>query len=65
MTKKWYNYFVSVGDRQAATPKAEPAPRSAPGAKDAAQRVADIASSIGPEPKFTTPVSDPTSFEEI
>jgi len=27
--------------------------------------VAEIASSIAAEPKFTTPVSDPTSFEEI
>ena len=27
--------------------------------------MADIASSMAAEPKFTTPVSDPTSFEEI
>ena len=27
--------------------------------------MADIASSVAAEPKFTTPISDPTSFEEI
>jgi hypothetical protein len=27
--------------------------------------VADIASSLAAEPKFTTPISDPTWFEEI
>ena len=67
MTKKWYNYIVSVDDPAAD----EPGPskgKSAPAAttsRSAAQSVAEIASSMGAAPKFTTPVSDPTSFEEI
>jgi len=31
----------------------------------AAQSVAEIASTVAAEPKFTSPVSDPTSFDEI
>ena len=69
MPKKWYNYIVSV-DETAGTepnlPNAQPNSKNAPaGAKSAAQSVAEIASSMGAEPKFTTPVSDPTSFDEI
>jgi hypothetical protein len=69
MSKKWYNYIVSV-DEPAGTdpdlPNASPNARSGPGAgKNAAQSVADIASSIATEAKFTKPVSDPTSFDEI
>lgn len=63
MSKKWYNYIVSVEDPT--SPQA-PADTKAPGApRTAAQSVAEIASTLAPEPKFTTPVSDPTSFEEI
>jgi hypothetical protein len=66
MTKKWYNYFVSVDEEGGAPQIGGPSPRSAPASsKSGAQTVADIASSIAPEPKFTTPVLDPTSFEEI
>ena len=65
MTKKWYSYFVSVDEQGTAKQNAEPPSRSATSAKSAAQSVAEIASSITAEPKFTTPVSDPTSFEEI
>jgi len=60
MSKKWYNYIVSVedsGNPPEATSLAPP--------KNAAQSVAEIASAIAAEPKFTTPVLDPTSFEEI
>ncbi len=65
MSKKWYNYIVSVDD--AGGPEQGPSNISnAPGAaKSAAQTVAEIASGIAAEPKFTTPISDPTSFEEI
>jgi hypothetical protein len=63
MSKKWYNYIVSVDD--AASPPAAVKPGPAAAAKSAAQSVAEIAASIAPEPKFTTPVSDPTSFDEI
>lgn len=66
MTKKWYNYFVSVGEGDSATQGEGSSPESASAASEsAAQSVAEIASSIAPEPKFTTSVSDPTSFEEI
>jgi hypothetical protein len=71
MSKKWYNYIVSVDDAAGAEqgpPNAQPNTRNAPGAtgtKSAAQSVAEIASSMAAEPKFTTPVSDPTSFDEI
>src|ERR1039457_4365554 len=65
MSKKWYNYIVSVDDTTAAE-QSPPDARSAPSAaKSAAQSVAEIASSIATETTFTTPVSDPTSFEQI
>jgi len=64
MTKKWYNYFVSV-DEANRTGEA-PGSGSAPAAEmSAAQSVAEIASTVAAEPKFTSPVSDPTSFDEI
>jgi hypothetical protein len=59
MTKKWYNYFVSVGDAEGGSAA------EGSGSSSAAQTVADIASSIAVEPKFTSPVSNPTSFDEI
>jgi hypothetical protein len=64
MTKKWYNYFVSVDE---ANRTGEiPGSSSAPAAEmSAAQSVAEIASTVAAEPKFTSPVSDPTSFDEI
>src|SRR5271166_5066840 len=67
MSKKWYNYIVSVDDAAGVTDtNVPPNIKNAPAtARSAAQSVADIASSIAMEPKFTTPVSDPTSFEEI
>lgn len=60
MSKKWYNYIVSVDDGGAQQPAAAPSTT-----KSAAQSVAEIASTIPAEPQFTTPISDPTSFEEI
>jgi hypothetical protein len=67
MPKKWYNYIVSVDDQAESGPaNAPPNAKNAPtGTKTAAQSVAEIASSMAAEPKFTTPVSDPTSFDEI
>ena len=67
MSKKWYNYIVSVDEAEADSTEQSPSSgRNAPsGTKSAAQSVADIASTIAKEPKFTTPISDPTSFEEI
>jgi hypothetical protein len=63
MSKKWYNYIVSIDDSASLQ---GPANANKPGSsKTAAQSVAEIASTVAAEPKFTTPVSDPTSFEEI
>jgi hypothetical protein len=64
MSKKWYNYIVSVDDASDAQ-QGTNVPNAPGAAKSAAQSVAEIASSIAAEPKFTTPVSDPTSFDEI
>ncbi len=60
MTKKWYNYFVSVDEANQSA-----AESAATGTTSAAQSVAEIASSVAAEPKFTTPISDPTSFDQI
>jgi hypothetical protein len=65
MSKKWYNYIVSVDDSSGAEQGASDVPNPPGTAKSAAQSVAEIASSIAAEPKFTTPISDPTSFDEI
>jgi hypothetical protein len=68
MTKKWYNYFVSVDEAQAgATPAVPSGTRTStqPAAGSAAQTVADIASGLAAEPKFTSPVSPAMSFAEI
>jgi len=67
MSKKWYNMFVSVGSEASsgsATAEEDPSapPASSP---DAAQAIADIAASIAPQPKFTQPVTNPTSFDQI
>jgi hypothetical protein len=64
MTKKWYNYFVSV-DQNAAAEQEASGSASPAGQKSASQSVADIAAGLAAEPQFTKPVSEPTSFEEI
>jgi hypothetical protein len=65
MSKKWYNYIVSV-DQDTSTEQGPSKTATVPAnTKSAAQSVAEIASTIAAEPKFTTPVSDPTSFDEI
>jgi hypothetical protein len=63
MTKKWYSYFVSVDDASGAA--GQSSPRAAASAGNAAQTVAEIASGVSAEPKFTSPVSDAASFDEI
>jgi hypothetical protein len=64
MTKKWYNYIVSIDENSAGPQNSAGAPKSGT-QKSASQSVAEIAASVASEPKFTSPVSDPTSFEEI
>jgi len=65
MSKKWYNYFVSIDDTtgvaQGDSPDADAPARSA----SAAQSVAEIARTVAPEPKFTAPIANPGSFEDI
>jgi hypothetical protein len=64
MTKKWYNYFVSVDDASAATTPGTH--QAASSSSSAAQTVAEIASGVAmAEPKFTAPVSNQASFDEI
>jgi len=66
MSKKWYNMFVSV---DAPSAGAETDPESAPpppdAAQNAAQMVAQIAATVPLESKFSAPVRNPTSFDEI
>ncbi len=57
MKKKWYELFVTVGE-----PVAEPSPEAPQ--PSAAQAVADIAATVA-EPRFTTPVENPASFDDI
>jgi len=64
VTKKWYNYIVSI-DEQTAAAQRDSAAVSSGDQKSAATSVAEIAATVAAEPTFTTPVSDPTSFEEI
>lgn len=72
MSKKWYNYFVSVDE--AGTPATDAAPGIAAARvgepaqeMSPAQTVAQIAATVGAaaEPKFTSPVSKAGSFDEI
>jgi hypothetical protein len=61
ISKKWYNVFVSL-DQPGAGNTTEDA---AQGPRSAAQSVAEIASSVAAEPKFTAPVSAAAGFDEI
>jgi hypothetical protein len=67
--KKWYNYFVSTDDAgnpiQSGPQDAANAGSAPAGQMSPAQTVAQIASSVATEPKFTSPVSSTASFDEI
>jgi hypothetical protein len=79
--KKWYNHFVSFDDEaeQSAPDSSHVATRPVPGAKSAApakpgvpasvptaaQRIAEIAASVGPTPAMPASMSHASSFEEI
>ena len=66
MAKKWYELFVAVDNAGSAPLVDNAAPGSAaPSTRSAAQTVAEIASRIPVEPRFTSPVKNPTSFDEI
>lgn len=69
MDKKWYNFIVSVDQPQESQGEETSPPESIPARRSAspspAQTVAQIASAVTIEPKFTAPVNNPTSFDEI
>ena len=65
MSKKWYNYFVSVDDGSDAAASDAPDTDAPARPASAAQSVAEIARTVAVEPKFSAPISDPTSFSEI
>jgi len=68
MTKKWYNYFVSTDAAGGPTPgdaSTSAPPDAGAGQMSPAQTVAEIASSVATEPKFTSPVSKQGTFDEI
>jgi hypothetical protein len=67
MTKKWYNFFISIDQpgqtgEQAAGPGESGKPASG---RSASQTVAEIASALPKQTTFASPVSNPTSFDEI
>jgi hypothetical protein len=61
INKKWYNLFVSL-DPGASTDTAED---NSAAARTPAQAVAEIASTVAAEPKFTAAVSPAAGFDEI
>lgn len=65
MSKKWYNYFVSIDDRTSAASSDSPDADAHATPDAAAQTVAEIARTVAPEPRFSAPVSAPSSFEAI
>ena len=65
MTKKWYNYFVSVAQNSANEQGGPSSSSGSAGAKSASDSVAEIAAGLNAEPQFTKPISQPNSFEEI
>ena len=64
MSKKWYNYFVSVESPESGE-GAGTQPTASKTTRGAAQTVAEIAAAIGGDAQFKTPVRNPTSFSEI
>jgi ElaB/YqjD/DUF883 family membrane-anchored ribosome-binding protein len=68
MSKKWYNYFVSVDEAEAQRESAAAGVGSTEttgGPPSAAQTVAEIAAMVNVAPKLQGTISDPTSFEQI
>ena len=64
MSKKWYNYFVSVDEDQAKTTEPKQGVSPPRPARTAAQTVAEIATSVA-EPHFRGKLAGPVSFDEI
>ncbi|MBI4903684.1 MAG: hypothetical protein HY820_08615 [Acidobacteria bacterium] len=69
MSKKWYNYFVSVSGENAADPGAAP-DSTTEATPNAAQTVADIARSLAPQPPppdvpYTPGSAIPENFQDL
>jgi hypothetical protein len=64
MSKKWYNYFVSVDPAPGDEPSASGVGEAPAATSSAAQTIAEIAASIQPPPPGP-PVANPQSFDEI
>lgn len=62
MGKKWYEHFVSVENPEPRQDEDQPAVATS---RSAAQTVAQITSSIPTETKFTSPINNPGSFDDI
>jgi len=65
MTKRWYNYFLSVDQPEEGKAEEGASAEESDAPRTAAQTVAEIASGVTAEPKFTGPVTHPASFPEI
>jgi len=66
MSKKWYNFLISVDQGESSNRTADAAPgKAGTPVRSAAQTVAEIASSVAAEPTFTAPVNNPNSFNDI
>src|SRR6476646_7405659 len=65
MSKKWYNMFVSVDSPAGGVEPGADEPPPPPPQPTAAQMVAEIAATVPAESKFTGPVKNPSSFDEI
>lgn len=62
MTQKWYDYIISIDEDPAGAQNAASTPKRG-AQKSTPQSVAEIAASVASEPKFTNPISDPSSFD--
>lgn len=66
MSKKWYEYFVTLGPAaDQASPQDVSAPEAPPAPSSAAQRVAEIAARVAPAQDFQQPVANAMAFDEI
>lgn len=67
MSKKWYNFFITIDQPGQSGDQANgPGESNKPaGGRSASQTVAEIASGVPKETIFAAPVSNPTSFDEI
>ena len=66
MSKKWYEYFVTLGPpADPASPPDEPASQASSEPGSAAQRVAEIAARVAPAQDFKQPVANALAFDEI